>query len=302
MKTITVFTPTYNRAYILPQLYESLKHQTSQDFCWLIVDDGSTDNTKELVDSWIIEGLIDIRYYYQENGGKMRAHNYGVSLCDTELFLCCDSDDYLTDDAVSLVKNTWEGFTDSKSNISGLIGPIAVFDNGVKIKSIVPKGFKLLNIREFSRELGKVRESLLIYRTDIIRQYPFPVPAGEKFMPEGYIHNIIADKYKMVVFRKEIMVAIYRGDGYTKNGIKYYFENPKSMAILKNDTVRRSGFSKRGLVAACDYLISSILSKKSFLEIFNDSSSKIISMIVLPIVPLRYIQLWRKYKFLKHES
>ena len=295
MKTITVFTSTYNRAYILPQLYESLKRQTSQDFCWLIVDDGSTDNTKELLDAWINENLIEIRYYYQENGGKMRAHNYGVKLCDTELFLCCDSDDYLTDDAIMTVKSKWLSYNGAKDNISGLIGPICVYDKGYKVKTIIPQGYDILNFREFGRVIGRVTECLLIYRTTIIRQYPFPVQEGEKFMPEGYIHNRIADKYKMVVFTKEIMIANYRDDGYTKNSVNYFFENPKSMAIVKNDTVKRCGFSKRGIIAACDFIISSFLSKKSFSQLYKDSASKFITAIVLPLVPLRYIQLRRKY-------
>jgi len=99
-KRITVFTPTYNRAYILNRLYESLKKQSSKSFLWLIIDDGSTDNTEELVNAWIRENIIEIRYYKQENGGKQRAHNKAVELCDTELFICVDSDDYLTENAI----------------------------------------------------------------------------------------------------------------------------------------------------------------------------------------------------------
>ena len=92
MKRLTIFTPTYNRAYILPKLYDSLCEQTCQDFDWLIVDDGSTDHTKELVGDWIKEKKISIRYVCQENGGKMRAYNKAVSLTETELFVCIDSD------------------------------------------------------------------------------------------------------------------------------------------------------------------------------------------------------------------
>ena len=103
MKRITVFTPTYNRGYILESLYVSLKKQTNQSFKWLIVDDGSTDNTEEIVRSWRNEGLIDLQYYKQVNAGKMAAHNKGVELCDTEFFLCIDSDDYLTNDAIATI-------------------------------------------------------------------------------------------------------------------------------------------------------------------------------------------------------
>ena len=100
MKHLTIFTPTYNRAYILNKLYESLCVQTCQDFEWLIVDDGSTDNTKELVDTWMGEGRIAIRYVYQQNGGKQRAFNKAVALTNSELFVCIDSDDQLTTEHV----------------------------------------------------------------------------------------------------------------------------------------------------------------------------------------------------------
>lgn len=93
---LTIFTPTFNRAELLKRVYDSLLRQREKNFSWLIVDDGSTDNTKEVVEEWLREGRINIQYEYQENGGKMRAHNQGVNLCNTELFLCLDSDDFLT--------------------------------------------------------------------------------------------------------------------------------------------------------------------------------------------------------------
>ena len=107
-KRITVFTPTYNRAYILPQCYEALKRQTCQDFIWQIVDDGSTDNTRELVDKWIQEGTIEIQYIYQQNKGMFGAHNTGHKNLTTELCIGCDSDDYLFDDCIRQVLDRWE--------------------------------------------------------------------------------------------------------------------------------------------------------------------------------------------------
>ena len=101
---ITVFTPTYNRAYTLERLYKSLLNQTSYDFEWLIVDDGSTDNTSELIKSFQNNQLFDVRYYKQGNGGKHVAINKGVELAEGELFFIVDSDDYLTDDAIAITK------------------------------------------------------------------------------------------------------------------------------------------------------------------------------------------------------
>lgn len=107
--TITVFTPAYNRAYTLHLCYESLKRQTSKDFKWLIIDDGSTDNTKHLVDSWINENNgFEIKYIYKENGGMHTAHNKAYENIDTELNVCIDSDDYMTDDAIEKIVKFWE--------------------------------------------------------------------------------------------------------------------------------------------------------------------------------------------------
>ena len=107
MKELTVFTPTYNRAYTLGRLYESLCRQSNKNFEWLVVDDGSKDGTEELIKSWQSEEKISIRYIYQENGGKMRAHNRGVKSTETELFVCVDSDDYLVDDGIEKILSFW---------------------------------------------------------------------------------------------------------------------------------------------------------------------------------------------------
>ena len=295
MKTITVFTPTYNRAYILGQLYESLTRQTSKDFCWLIVDDGSTDNTKELIETWTAEGLLDIRYYYQENGGKMRAHNYGVTLCDTELFLCCDSDDYLVDNAVELIINKWKSYKGDKEIISGLICPSCVYKNGIKIRNVVPQGEQLLSYREFSTEKGNNSEAFLIYRTDILKQYPYPVIDGEKFFPEGFTHSKISDKYKMIVITDELVICQYMPDGYSMNDIKHFVENPKSMIIVENEAAYRNGFRKSGIIAASNYIIASMIGKKSLSEIFFNSRTKILTMLLFPISLIRWKNIIRKY-------
>lgn len=100
MKTLTVFTPTYNRAHTLGRTYESLLRQTDQDFEWLVIDDGSTDNTRRLVQGWIAEDKIPIRYIHKENGGLYTGYNTAYANIETELCVCIDSDDYMPDDAV----------------------------------------------------------------------------------------------------------------------------------------------------------------------------------------------------------
>src|SRR4051794_33246695 len=120
MATLTVFTPTYNRAYTLHKCYESLKRQNCKDFVWLIVDDGSTDNTKELVSNWIADGSVPIRYHYQDNQGMHGAHNTAYELIDTELNVCIDSDDYMADKAVEKIIFFWSKFGNNK--YAGIVG------------------------------------------------------------------------------------------------------------------------------------------------------------------------------------
>ena len=107
MKTLTVFTPTYNRAHLLRRLYESLVTQSCQDFEWLVIDDGSTDFTRQLVESFIAEGRIPVRYIYKENGGLYTGYNVAYANIATELCVCIDSDDFMPDDAVEIIVNTW---------------------------------------------------------------------------------------------------------------------------------------------------------------------------------------------------
>src|SRR5690606_34182947 len=119
-KSITVFTTTYNRAYILPQLYESLLQQTSNDFVWLIIDDGSSDNTKKIVQKWIEEDRLEITYVYKENGGMHTGHNVAYSHISTELNICIDSDDYMPQNAVEIIVEFWRAHQDER--YAGILG------------------------------------------------------------------------------------------------------------------------------------------------------------------------------------
>ena len=101
---LTVLTPTYNRGNTLANLYDSLCRQQERDFEWLIIDDGSTDHTKELCEKWGQEADFQVRYFWQENGGKHRALNKGIPLAQAPFIYIIDSDDYLTDNAVELIR------------------------------------------------------------------------------------------------------------------------------------------------------------------------------------------------------
>lgn len=221
--TLTIFTPTYNRGYILPELYKSLCNQTSQCFKWLIVDDGSSDNTRELVKSWITENKISITYIYQKNQGKMQAHNTGVLSCDTDLFLCVDSDDYITENTVDDIINIDSDLI-LHEDIAGIISYRGSSGNEV-IGTEFPNDIivsKLNNLYKY----GFKGDTTIILKTKILKGNLFPRIDGEKFITESYIYDKIDIKYSYILLRKIHIVCKYRDDGYTKNILTLMNENP----------------------------------------------------------------------------
>ena len=227
MKKITVFTPTYNRAYILESLYVSLKKQTNQSFVWLIVDDGSTDNTEEIVRSWRDDGLIELQYYKQVNAGKMAAHNKGAELCNTEYFLCVDSDDYLVDNAVEAIL----GFIDSieSEEFAGLIAYKGT-SSYKPIGTEFPRGVKSSTLSGLY-EAGFKGDTTLVFKTEVIKKYPFPILPNEKFITEAYIYNQIDLKFKYQLIPQVLTICEYLSDGLTKNEMKLIFNNPGGWAL-----------------------------------------------------------------------
>ena len=176
---LTVFTPAFNRSHTLSRTYESLLRQTCKYFIWLIVDDGSTDGTKELVESWIREGNLEIKYVYQDNQGMHGAHNTAYRNIDTELNVCIDSDDYMPDDAVEKIIRCWtEKGAEKYAGIVGLDYDI----NGRLIGTDFPEGMTETTLSGFYESGGK-GDKKLVYRTDVISKYPeYPLFEGEKYL------------------------------------------------------------------------------------------------------------------------
>ena len=240
---ITIFTPTYNRAYVLPKLYHSLCEQTSTDFEWVIVDDGSTDNTITIVQSWIKENKIRIRYFYQENSGKPAAHNRGVKEAMGDLFTCVDSDDYLTNLAVETIIETW-----NKHQNDTIIGVLAFrkrTDN-TPITMLKNNRVQSTTLRNAYKLYGLSGDTMLIYKTDVIRKFEFPCINGEKFIPEGYLYNKLDQIGELEVLRECLYVCEYLEDGYTHNVAKNIFDNYKGYVIHINERLKTvdRGFDK----------------------------------------------------------
>lgn len=217
---ITVFTPTYNRAYILRQLYDSLCRQANKNFEWLIVDDGSTDNTKELISSFITDNKILIRYFWQVNGGKHSAINLGVKEANGDLFFIVDSDDYILDNAIELIEKEFKAIEhdDRFCGISGKCQrPDGRMIGNKQAKRVVDTTF----LDFFYVINTNIYDCADIYKTAILRKYPFPIIDGEKFVAEGIVWNKISnDGYLLRFINEPYTVCEYRDDGLSKASVR----------------------------------------------------------------------------------
>lgn len=241
MSSITILTPTYNRAGLLPRLYESLLGQDCKDFDWMVIDDGSSDGTDELIEGYIKEGKIPIYYERQSNAGKHTALNAGISRINSELTFIVDSDDYLTCDAVKTIL-----LYDKKyKGREGLCGYsfLRSYQDGRVNTAYFPEEEKTdtyLNVRINGNIGGDKAE---VFYTDILKNYPFPVFEGEKYMPEDVVWMRMSGPYKMVHINKSIYICDYLEGGLTKSGRKMKLHSPKGMMLrskvyLENPDVR----------------------------------------------------------------
>lgn len=222
---ITVFTPTYNRGAFLYKIFESLSQQTFKDFEWIVVDDGSTDNTKDIIEK-IIDGCdsFPVRYIYKENGGKHTAINVGVKNSKGELFLILDSDDSLPKDSLEIIAMQNETCS-SKKDCAGVCGLMA-HHNGERIGGGFPAEELYESVLYFRYKLGVTGDLLEVFKTSVLREFSFPEINGEKFCPEALVWNRIAVKYKLYCFNKVVYYRDYLEGGLTDKIIKIRMESP----------------------------------------------------------------------------
>lgn len=233
---ITIFTPTYNRAYSLPRLYESLCKQSDNDFEWLIVNDGSTDNTDELVKSYIAENRITINYIVQNNGGKHRAINRGVSEAKGELFFIVDSDDYLVPDAIKTIKAIFEPIRENPV-FAGLTG-LRIYPSGEKVGGECSFDILDCNALDFRYKYHIQGDMAEVFRTDILKQYPFPEFDDERFCPEALVWNRIALKYKLRYAYQRIYVCEYQPDGLTAKITRIRLQSSQASTLYYSELTR----------------------------------------------------------------
>lgn len=289
MKTLTVFTPTFNRAYTLHKCYESLKRQTSKDFVWLIIDDGSSDNTKEIVDKWISENEIEIKYHYQKNQGMHGAHNTAYENIDTELNICIDSDDYLTDFAVEEIKNHWNKV--KCDNLSGIIG-LDSYKDGKIIGDKFPENMKTTTVFDFYYNKRLTGDKKIVYRTELTKMYPYPIFEGEKYVGLAYKYYKLDEKYELSTLNKVLCVVEYLEDGSSVNMFKQYINNPRGFAFYRRENMANSKASFKYSFQQCvHYVSSSILSRNS--KFLKESPKKVMTLMAIPFGVILYLYIMK---------
>ena len=290
MKKLTVFTPTYNRAYCLHHCYESLKRQTSDNFIWLLIDDGSTDYTEQLVTSWINENVIEIRYHKQENQGMHGAHNKAYELIDTELNVCIDSDDYMLDDAVEQIITFWNKYGSDK--VSGIIGLNSDPEGGI-IGSRFPENLKTSTLFDLYNKHGVSGDKKLVYRTELIRPHPYPLFKNEKYVGLAYKYFKLDEHYELLLMNEEICCVEYLADGSSRNMLKQYRSNPNGFAFYRKELMKLPFVSLLFKYKQSIHYVSSSLISKNY-NLIRESPCKILTFLAIPFGVLLYYYVIRK--------
>lgn len=291
MKKITVFTPTYNRAYCLHQVYESLLNQENQNFKWLVIDDGSTDNTESLVNSWINEKKIQITYIFQENQGMHGAYNTAYMNIDTELNICIDSDDYLADNAIELILQKWNQF--GGKEYAGLVGLDAKF-SGEIIGKKFPENLKSSTLEDLYYKHKIPGDKKLVYRTEVVNKYPpYPNFEGENFVPHGALFVQIDKDYELLCLNEVLVNVEYLEDGSSRNIFKQYIKHPKGFRYGRLIQMQYSKFWKVKLKNAI-HLVSCHVQLKDW-NIFKNNPYPLITLLLSPLGVILYF-------YIKHKS
>lgn len=291
---VTIFTPTYNRARLLKRLYESLKEQSDKDFEWIIVDDGSKDNTEEVVQGFIKEKSIPIKYLKKENEGKHIAINVGCDMAEGELFFIVDSDDYIPKEAIEEVKRDWKKYRNN-TGIAGLVY-LKAWENGNLMGRKFEKDEFISNhVKEYNKG-GVWGEKLKILRTEIFRKNKFPKYENEKYVGEHVLWIEVSRKYDLVYINKVLYIAEYLEDGLTMAGRKLRIENPlggiKGAQVLMQKDMCLKLRIKNNLL----YSAYSFFAEKSIKEIYKGAVEKSLLTLELPFGYVLY-RYWKK-KFL----
>ena len=288
---ITIFTPTYNRGYIIDHLYQSLLRQTSMEFEWVVIDDGSTDDTESYFQTIMQnENPFYITYQKQANGGKHRAINKGVSLAKGELFFIVDSDDYLLDDAIEKVLE-WRKSLDGSHKWAGVSG-VRGYTANEYIGGVYQKT-KYIDAKNTERKKYNLfGDKAEVYFTDVLKRYPFPEIEGENFLTEEVVWNAIAcDGYYLRWFSDIIYITEYLEDGLTRNNSRN-IKNPKGFLIWARGQLKAFPFDIKERVYAIMGYYLLVEGQKDTKEIAEELGVSPVTVCILIII-------WKLKKWIK---
>lgn len=290
---LTVFTPTYNRAHLLERVYKSLLEQTRYDFEWVIVDDGSSDNTEEVVNKMICEAKLNIQYIKKENGGKHTAHNMALHYAKGELFMCVDSDDVLETKAVEIIADSFQylqandcGFIAYKSDMEAQI-------LCTEIPSNINEHNSLCNLTAMFDVKG---EFAFVFKTDIARVNLFPVIEGEKFIGECVLYDRLdMQGFTWCPIRNVLQKCEYQKDGYTSNLNKIMNKNPGGYCLYFMQRIDlQSSFLKK-LIHAGKYKCFCIFSKGNRSKYIGKNKLMVFLSTPLGIIFWLYYKVYRGF-------
>ena len=281
---LSILTATYNRANYLPKLYESIKENLKYNITpeWIIVDDGSTDDTKNVVQGFIEENSIIIKYMYQKNSGKMSAINEAAKLATGDLIVDCDSDDYFINNSLEIIEKYSEKLLNNE-NLYGLVFLKSEENGKISGKEFSPKEhITTMFDLYFKEDIGG--EKIIVYNSKIRKQYLHQLENNEKFITEARMYHKMDEKYKLLAINEVIEQGSYIDDGYTKNINKTFKQSPYGYymyfkELLQKD-MRGVMFSKR-LYAIKHYILFGYLTKNKFnANLINDRFNKLIYIIL----------------------
>ena len=282
MKTITVFTPTFNRADLLSRCYESMKRQTNSDFVWMVIDDGSTDNTKEIVRAWQAEQQrFDIEYYYKENGGLHTAYNEAIAHIQTPLCVCIDSDDYMPDDAIEKILNFWK--ENGSNQYAGIVGLDFTIEGKV-IGDLLPdqKAVNLIDLMVGKYPI-KNGDRTNVVRTELYKKYaPMNVFPGEKNFNPPYMHLQISQEYDFLVLNENLRYVEYQVGGMSNSMLKQYKNSPKSFLEIRKLYLNFQNTTSYFKFKHSIHFVSSSILAGTFPSTIMESPCKGITILAIP--------------------
>ena len=282
MIDLTVFTPTYNRVELLSRCYESMKRQTSKNFIWMIIDDGSTDDTASVVSNWMKESSdFSIEYYYKDNGGLHTAYNEAIKHIKTKLCVCIDSDDFMPDVAVEMILRFWK--KNGSDRYAGIVG-LDYNLNGTIIGDPLPdqKSVNLIDLLVGKYPIHNGDRTNVV-RTELYKKYaPMKVFPGEKNFNPHYMHLQISQEYDFLVLNKNLRYVEYQETGMSNSILKQYRNSPNSFAEIRKLYLSFPGTSWKFKMRHSIHLVSSCILAGRFLDALKESPCRGITIMAIP--------------------